>query len=114
MSESTKVYPPFWNTKENKLEENTPGQIKWVSKEELQDILGNNVAIKESQENPGMTGQYTFRGGIEPLDFIKSNKMGFAEGNVVKYLYRYPFKHGVRDLEKARFYIDLLIKEHVA
>ena len=113
MSESTRVYPPSWSTKENKLEENTPGKITLISKEEFKNLKENNVAIKENQGNPGMTGQYTFRGGIEPLDFIKSNKMGFAEGNIIKYLYRYPFKHGVHDLEKARFYIDLLIKEYV-
>lgn len=53
---------------------------------------------------------YTGRGGIEPLDFVSSNKMDFAEGSVVKYVYRYPFKGGVEDLKKARRYLDKMIE----
>lgn len=65
----------------------------------------------ESESQPGMTGQYTGRGGIEPIDFIKSNKMSFLEGNVIKYVYRYPFKGGIEALKKARCYLDWLIEE---
>jgi len=53
---------------------------------------------------------YTGRGGIEPTVFIASNDMSFLEGNIVKYLYRYPFKGGVEDLLKARRYLDWLIE----
>lgn len=36
----------------------------------------------------------------------------FYLGNVIKYLYRYPFKGvAIQDLIKARTYIDLLIEE---
>ena len=61
-------------------------------------------------QNPGMDGQYTFRGGVEPLEFISSNKMTFLEGNVIKYLYRHPFKGGLESLKKARFYLDQIIE----
>jgi hypothetical protein len=61
--------------------------------------------------NPGMEGQYTFRGGVEPLDFILSNKLSFLEGQVIKYVYRAPFKGGMLDLEKAAFYLKKLIEE---
>ena len=53
---------------------------------------------------------YTGRGGIEPTVFIASNDMTFLEGNVIKYLYRYPFKGGVQDLLKAKRYLDWLIE----
>lgn len=66
-------------------------------------------ATPVTNTNPGMTGQYTFRGGIEPMDFIRSNKLDFFEGNVVKYIYRYPHKGGVEALKKAKVYIDQLI-----
>lgn len=53
-------------------------------------------------------------GGIEPLDFIESWGMDFAEGNVVKYLTRYRHKHSgpigqLEDLYKARAYLDRII-----
>lgn len=52
---------------------------------------------------------YTSRGGIEPLDFIMSNNLGFAEGNIIKYVFRYREKNGIEDLRKARVYLDRLI-----
>ena len=32
---------------------------------------------------------YCHRGGIEPFEFIQSNRLGFAAGNVVKSVIRY-------------------------
>ena len=54
--------------------------------------------------------QYKGRGGIEPIDFIVSNKLDFLEGNVVKYVYRHPLKGGLDDLIKAQDYLSMLIK----
>lgn len=35
----------------------------------------------------------------------------FLTGQAIKYLWRWPLKNGVEDLEKARFYLDRLIDE---
>lgn len=48
--------------------------------------------------------------GIQPIEFILSNDLGFIEGNVIKYIFRWKHKRGLEDLEKARHYIDLLIE----
>jgi len=37
--------------------------------------------------------------------------MDFLEGNVIKYVTRYKFKHGVEDLRKAEWYLKRLIQE---
>ncbi len=47
---------------------------------------------------------------IEPLDYILKNGLDFLEGNIIKYVSRYDMKGGVKDLEKAKFYIDRLIE----
>lgn len=47
---------------------------------------------------------------IQPVEYILRNKLGFCEGNVVKYISRYQNKNGREDLMKARHYIDILIK----
>lgn len=47
---------------------------------------------------------------IQPIEFIEGNDLGFAVGNVIKYVCRYKFKNGKEDLLKARHYIDLLIE----
>jgi hypothetical protein len=47
--------------------------------------------------------------GIQPIDYILSNGLGFAEGNIIKYTTRYRQKGGVEDLRKVIHYAELLI-----
>jgi len=52
------------------------------------------------------------QGKIEVIEFILDQKFSYLEGNVVKYLSRYKFKNGIEDLNKARWYLDLLTEEY--
>jgi hypothetical protein len=47
---------------------------------------------------------------IQPWDYIVSNRLGYLEGNVVKYVSRWRDKGGVEDLRKAQHYIQKLIE----
>lgn len=47
---------------------------------------------------------------ISPIQYILANKIGFVEGNVIKYVSRYRKKGGVEDLKKAVHYLQLLIE----
>ena len=47
---------------------------------------------------------------IQPWDFIEANKLTFIEGNVIKYVCRHRAKNGVRDLMKAKHYLEKLIE----
>lgn len=47
---------------------------------------------------------------IQPVEFIHANGIPFIEGCVIKYVARWRTKGGVKDLEKARHFIDLLIE----
>ena len=47
---------------------------------------------------------------IQPIEYIHANKLGFCEGNVIKYVTRWKDKNGIADLEKAKHYIELLIE----
>ena len=46
---------------------------------------------------------------IQPYEFISKNELTFFQGNVVKYVLRYPYKNGIEDLEKIKHYCDLEI-----
>lgn len=55
-------------------------------------------------------------GGIEPIDYMKAKMSlemfeGFLVGNVIKYVSRYRQKDGLKDLEKAQYYLNRLIEE---
>lgn len=47
---------------------------------------------------------------IEPWDIIVANRMGFFDGNALKYLLRYKGKNGKDDLKKAIHYLEKLIE----
>lgn len=46
------------------------------------------------------------------MEHVKSdaNNLSYMQGNVIKYVVRYPFKNGIADLEKAKHYIEMLIE----
>jgi hypothetical protein len=46
---------------------------------------------------------------FEPVDIAEAYSLNFNEGNIVKYLLRWRKKDGIRDLQKARYYIERLI-----
>ena len=55
-------------------------------------------------------GTHYERQPIQPVEFIHANGLGFCEGNVIKYVSRYKWKGGLKDLEKAKHYIEILIE----
>jgi len=47
---------------------------------------------------------------IQPVEYIHANNIPFIEGSVIKYVTRWRDKGGVKDLEKANHFIELLIE----
>lgn len=73
-------------------------------------------AYSEGQEDQGdimskQVGGNHYRKAIQPWDIIEEWQLNFWAGNVLKYLLRYPYKNGVEDLEKAKHYLEYLIKK---
>ena len=57
-----------------------------------------------------VAGSHYKKHGIQPVEYIHTNKIGYFEDNVIKYVTRWRDKGGIADLEKAKHYIDLLIE----
>ena len=67
----------------------------------------NNIGESNTATNPS---HYT-QGEIEVWDFIIDQKLGYLEGNIVKYISRARHKGNEKqDMIKARNYIDKIIK----
>jgi hypothetical protein len=67
-------------------------------------------------EDPGdvlsrQVGGNHYKRAHQPWEIIEEWGLDYWAGNVVKYILRYKFKNGVEDLEKARHYLDYLIKK---
>jgi hypothetical protein len=75
--------------------------------------FANDPQVAEFKKNGTMAtqvdGNHYVKCAIQPLDYIMANKLGFVEGNIVKYATRWQDKDGVVDLKKARDYLDKLI-----
>jgi hypothetical protein len=60
--------------------------------------------------NDKQVGGEHYQQPIQAWDYITLNRLGYLEGNIIKYVTRYKHKHGLQDLEKARHYLDKLIE----
>ena len=70
--------------------------------------------IRWLHENEEVTAPKHYEGlGVTPLEYITANELDFLEGNIIKYVTRYPHKGGVNDLLKARTYLEKLIEREV-
>jgi hypothetical protein len=98
---------------------------KWVSRDVFKNIDNHGEAMVERvipppQYDPKdvafnaldvqVAGSHYKKHGIQPVEYIHTNKIGYFEGNVIKYVTRWRDKGGIADLEKAKHYIDLLIE----
>ena len=50
--------------------------------------------------------------GIQPIELIRDINANFFQGNVIKYITRYKYKNGIKDLEKAKHYLELIEELH--
>lgn len=57
-----------------------------------------------------VAGDHYKKLAIQPVEYIHANTIGYCEGNVIKYVSRWRSKNGIKDLEKAKHYIELLIE----
>jgi len=79
----------------------------------------NKVAVEEwnavAQTSRSKSALDTQVGGghynsmeIQPIEFIMGNKLGFCEGNIIKYICRHASKGGEADIDKVIHYCQLL------
>lgn len=66
-----------------------------------------------SAKNTQISGNHYSKQKIQPIEYILENRLGYCEGNVVKYITRWRDKNGVDDLRKAKHYIDFLIEQEL-
>jgi hypothetical protein len=73
--------------------------------------LKTEFPIIENMIEEGISPNHYARWAIEPITFIMRNNIPYAAGNVIKYIMRFDDKDGLKDLKKARRYIDMMIEQ---
>ena len=51
---------------------------------------------------------------IQPIQYILENKLGYCEGNIIKYITRWKDKNGIEDLRKIIQYAEFLIDQEIS
>ena len=80
------------------LEEYFAGLDKLYLKDEVESIHGKQIGGNHYQRS------------IQPWKIIEVWGLDYWEGNVLKYILRYKDKDGVKDLKKAKHYLEYLIE----
>ena len=103
------------NSLEHPLNKSSKLCQQWDAQTQSYVEVGNDQDnIRRLHENEEVTTPKHYVGlGITPLEYITANELDFLEGNIIKYVTRYPHKGGVNDLLKARTYLEKLIEREV-
>jgi len=68
----------------------------------------------EMSVDPVNKPQHYNAGGIEAIEAIlaatNEQAEGYLQGNIMKYIWRYRYKNGLEDLQKAEWYLSKLIE----
>ena len=102
----------FLEVKKRTFVINEPG----MASECLEDIdMGTksdrNLPFKSNASETQVGGSHYKDCAIQPIDYILANQIGYMEANVIKYITRHHKKGGLKDLAKAKHYIDLIIEK---
>jgi hypothetical protein len=78
----------------------------------LVDIARKYDAGQEDQGDimSRQVGGNHYKRACQPWEIIEEWELNYWAGNIIKYVLRYPHKNGVEDLEKAKHYLEYLIK----
>lgn len=108
---------------EDFVEEDDDMEYIWNKPKDMDAVKNNEESKKmeefEKKNDPTHPSHYA-QGGISVWDVIRAYTDGlngvdaFNAGNAIKYVLRWHHKNGVEDLEKAKVYIDELIKSFEA
>lgn len=85
-----------------------PDLATWTPEEE--EAMQQMLATSKSALDIQVAGNHYKDLAIQPVEYIHANGIGYFEGNVIKYVSRWRAKNGIKDLEKAKHYIELLIE----
>ena len=61
--------------------------------------------------NKQIGGNHYKKMAIQPSHYIVKNKLGWYEGNIIKYITRHSVKGGKQDIEKVIHYAELLLED---
>ena len=104
-------FPPTGPVTATEVKERGP--FTYTDKNEVDPgVLGNCASPYPNYGNKETCPAYYARWTIEPNTFNLINGVDTAVGNIIKYIMRHDGKDGLKDLYKARDYLNMMIEHH--
>ena len=72
-------------------------------------FCNGDIVLAYKPKEDKIKPSYYHKGKVDTITFCLENKLGFCEGNIVKYIVRYADKNGMEDLLKVREYLNRII-----
>lgn len=114
--------PQEWDEVNRKLKEEKPLHI--YGDEIMDEVVGEARTVKRKtivpiEKNDVEHPAHYNNGNIECIDAIKAASTkeefeGYIRANVLKYVWRFRYKDNIKDLRKAKWYLDKLIESLMA
>jgi len=76
----------------------------------INELTPKSSKVTDSPLKDQVGGNHYSKLAIQPIEYIYKNNIPFPEGNVIKYVTRWRGKDGIKDLQKAKHFIELLIE----
>lgn len=70
----------------------------------------HNGVTGDNPLNEQVGGDHYMEMAIQPIEFIQQNRLGFCEGNIIKYACRHQSKGKAEDVRKIIHYARLLLQ----
>ena len=67
------------------------------------------IMEEKMEKEKQVGGSHYNNKAIQPIDYILENKLGYCEGNVIKYVTRHKDKNGPEDIKKAIHYLQFIL-----
>jgi hypothetical protein len=94
-----------------------PAHTDTLTSEEREEMERMAIASMLTQGSNGtsaldvqVAGNHYKKLKIQPVEYIHGNGIPFIEGCIIKYASRWRDKGGIKDLEKIKHFVDLLIE----
>tara|TARA_R110000822_G_scaffold49495_3_gene129705 strand:+ start:1702 stop:2073 length:372 start_codon:yes stop_codon:yes gene_type:complete len=77
----------------------------------LDELIAHNKNIEDRNRKVKITRPKHYSSyAIEPIEYINKNKLGYNEGNIVKYVSRHRLKNKAEDIRKAIQYCEFILR----
>jgi hypothetical protein len=97
-------FPPYLDPLEDEEPSLPPSPFTF------EELMAHRRGIEEHRKVKITRPKHYSSYAIEPIDYINKNRLGYNEGNIIKYVSRHRLKNKAEDVRKAIQYCEFILR----